>query len=94
MPEQPNTALDDARQAAGLSHDELWVRYFELGGMAMPVEVEAYLCGLVIPSVHDHEVLVHALNERFSELGRNRPIAYLDDVSQQAPPDDRPGRRW
>lgn len=75
----PNVALDDARRSAGLSQAELWVRYFELGGMAMPLEVEAYLLGLLVPSSHDHEVLVHALNERFSELDRNHPVPYEDD---------------
>jgi hypothetical protein len=78
MPRQPDTALDDARQDVGLSQAELWLRYFELGGMAMPVEVEAYLLGLLVPSSHDHEVLVHALNERFSELGRNHPVPHDD----------------
>ncbi|MGI8492085.1 MAG: hypothetical protein ACR2NJ_04885 [Acidimicrobiales bacterium] len=68
MPRQPNAALDDARQDAGLSQAALWIRYFELGGMAMPLEVEGFLFGLVVPTAHDHELLVHALNERFSSL--------------------------
>jgi len=72
------TTLDVARTDAGLSNDELWARYFGLGGMAMPLEVEAFLLGLVEPSAHDHEVLVHALNERFSELGRNHPVPHGD----------------
>jgi len=79
MPEQANAALDDARKDAGLTQGELWLRYFELGGMSMPLEVEAYLFGLVTPSTHDREVLVHALNERFTELGRNHPVPHADD---------------
>jgi hypothetical protein len=79
MPEQANAALDDARKDSGLTQAELWLRYFELGGMSMPVEVEAYLFGLLAPSTHDREVLVHALNERFTELGRNHPVPYAGD---------------
>lgn len=92
MPREPSAALDDARQDAGLSRAELWVRYFELGGMAMPSEVEAYLCGLVVPSAHDHEVLVHALNERLSELGRNHRVPYLGDLGEEVALDDLAGR--
>ncbi len=76
MPEQVNAALDDARKDAGLTQAELWLRYFELGGMSMPLEVEAYLFGLVAPSTHDREALVHALNERFTDLGRNHPVPH------------------
>jgi hypothetical protein len=82
MTTSADTSLDDARQDAGLSQAELWLRYFELGGMATPIEVEAYLFGLIVPGAHDHEVLVHALNERFTELGRNHPVPHSGDVSE------------
>ena len=77
-----DTSLDQARQDAGLSQAELWLRYFELGGMSTPIEVEAYVFGLVVPGAHDHEVIVHALNERFTELGRNHPVPHSGDVSE------------
>ncbi len=86
MARQPSTTLDDARKDAGLTPSEFWLRYFELGGMATPLEVEAYLFGFLVPSAHDHEVLVHALNERFSELGRNHPVPHADDVDDDIPP--------
>lgn len=92
MPNQPDTALDDARKNAGLSQAELWERYFELGGMAMPLELEAYLFGVVTPSAHDHEVLVHALNERFTELGHNHPVPHSDDAVAEVSTDDPPDR--
>lgn len=85
MTGHPDAVLDAARQEAGLSQAELWVRYFELGGMAMPLEVEAFLFGLVAPSPHDHEVLVHALNERFSELGRDHLVPHDDIVGDERP---------
>jgi hypothetical protein len=72
--------LDAFRQEAGLSHGDLWLRYFELGGMSTGFELEAFLYGLVTPSAHEHDVIAHAINERFVELGGNHPVAYLRDV--------------
>lgn len=81
MAEQMTDVLDRARQDAGLSQDELWVRYFELGGMSTAVELEAFLYGALQPSVHDHDIVAHALNERFVELGGNHPVPYLEDTA-------------
>ncbi len=80
MSEQPIDVLDLYRQQAGLSHGELWLRYFELGGMSTGFELEAFLYGIVTPEPRDHDVIAHALNERFSEMGANHPVAYLGDV--------------
>jgi hypothetical protein len=80
MPEQPLDSLDLYRQQAGLSHGDLWLRYFELGGMSTGFDLEAILYGLVAPERRDHDVIAHALNERFTELGANHPVGYLSDV--------------
>ncbi len=72
-------ALDGARRDAGLTHGELWLRYFELGGMSSALEVEALLYGALQPSAHDYEVMAHALNERFVELGDDRRVRYSRD---------------
>lgn len=77
----PTTALDLARKEAKLSQLELWLRYFGLGGMTPAVELEAIMLGLLDVSVQDRDVIVHALNERFTELGRNHPVPYSDDVT-------------
>jgi hypothetical protein len=69
--------FEQARKDAGLSHGELWLRYFALGGMSTAVEVEAILYGALVPSSLDHDVIAHALNERFVELGGNHPVPYL-----------------
>jgi hypothetical protein len=71
--------LDAFRQQAGLSHRELWFRYFELGGMNSGLELEAFLHGLLQPSAHEHDVIAHAINERFVELGKNHPVSYSMD---------------
>lgn len=79
MDDRPNDVLDVYRQDADLTHGELWLRYFELGGMSTHLQVEAFLYGALTPTTHDHDVLAHALNERFSEMGRNHPVPYLED---------------
>jgi len=67
-------ALYVYRQEAGLSHGELWFRYFELGGMSTGFDLEAFLYGILAPS--DHDVIAQALNERFAELGGDHPVPY------------------
>ena len=78
--EAPADALDRFRQDARLSHAELWLRYFELGGMSTAFQVEAVLHGALIPSAHERNILAHALNERFVELGGNHPVPYASDA--------------
>ena len=68
--------LDAFRQKAGLSHGELWLRYFELGGMSTGLELEAFLFGVLVPSDHEHDLIAHAINERFVELGGGHPVTY------------------
>jgi hypothetical protein len=75
----PSDALDRARQDAGLSHIDLWLRYFGIGGMSSALQLEGILYGALRPSAPDHDVVAHALNERFSELGRNHPVPYSAD---------------
>lgn len=65
-----------------LSHGDLWLRYFELGGMSTGLQVEAYLYGALRPSRHDHDIIAHALNERFVELGGNHPVPYVQDRAE------------
>ncbi len=71
--------LDVYRRNAELTRSELWLRYFELGGMSTAFQVEAFLYGALQPSSHDHDVIAQALNERFVELGGDHPVPYADD---------------
>lgn len=65
-------ALTEAFGGAQLTVEELWLRYFALGGDAGKVEIEAYLSGLMpLPSLQ-HNILAHAVNERLDELGPRR----------------------
>jgi predicted DNA-binding ribbon-helix-helix protein len=73
------STLERARVEVGLSHSELWLRYFALGGMSTALELEAYLYEALTPTCHDRDMVALALNERFSELGGDHPIPYTDD---------------
>jgi hypothetical protein len=72
----PGRSLDWARKGAGLTQEELWLRYFELGGMSTAMEVEGIVCGALGATDYDHDILAHAINERFSELGGDHPVPY------------------
>ena len=73
--------LRQARERAGLTPNDLWLRYFALGGLAGPVEVEAHLDGLVPLPDEQHDVLVHAVNERLDEQWRASRFPYVRPAS-------------
>jgi hypothetical protein len=75
-----NTTLQRACAEAGLGIGELWLRYFALGGIGSPVEVDAYVHGGLQPSDHEYDMLVHAINERFLELGGEHSVPYSDSA--------------
>lgn len=77
--------LNQARRDADLTEGELWMRYFELGGMSSPLELDAYLFGALEPTAHDYNVLAHALNERFVELGGDHPVPYATSDTTRPP---------
>jgi hypothetical protein len=72
--------LDVARQHAGLSEDDLWLRYLALGGRAGLERMGGFLAGTAEPGPLEYDVLAHALNERFTELDLESPVPYSDDA--------------
>jgi hypothetical protein len=68
--------LSRAYSHAELTTNELWLRYFALGGEAGPTEVDAYLNGLMAFSPFQHNILALALNERLNELPAPRAPYY------------------
>ncbi|HSN38331.1 MAG TPA: hypothetical protein VLT34_18465 [Arthrobacter sp.] len=66
---------------ADVSVEELWLRYFTLGGQAGQFEVEAYIHGAMALPALQRDILAHALNERLDELYSGAPRApYTVDV--------------
>ncbi|MFL6025540.1 MAG: hypothetical protein ACJ72G_11295 [Friedmanniella sp.] len=60
--------LAKAFERAELTVEELWLRYFALGGVAGPTEVDAYLNGLLPLPPLEHNILALAVNERLRQL--------------------------
>lgn len=79
-----STVLDEARVTLGLSKGDLWFHYFELGGMSTARDLAAFLAGSREPSAHDHDLIAHALNEFFTELGQNHPVPYSPNADDEA----------
>jgi hypothetical protein len=52
--------------------------------MSTGFELEAYLSGALVPSPFDRDVIAHALNERFTELGADHPVSYLTESGGSA----------
>jgi hypothetical protein len=68
--------LEAAQAQAGLSSWDLWLRYFALGGSASPGAVEGHTRDGGVLDDGQHDILVHALNERFADMDLGRPLAY------------------
>jgi hypothetical protein len=77
-PEHAPQDYEGARRDMGLTQSDLWVRYFALGGAAMPAEFEAFVVGALDPEPAQQDILVHALNERSMELGLKRRWPYYE----------------
>ena len=77
--DRPDHELEAARREIGLTTEDLWLRYFALGGAALPIEFEGFLAGALKPDRYDRDIVVHALNERSMELGLSRRWPYSDD---------------
>jgi hypothetical protein len=68
--------LSHAFRHCELTVQELWLRYFALGGDAGPTEIDAYLNALMPMSEVQHNILALAVNERLKELPPPRAPYY------------------
>ncbi|EMD27863.1 PP2C family protein-serine/threonine phosphatase [Amycolatopsis azurea] len=60
----------------GLTLEQLWLRYFALGGDVSELELEAFLQGLVpLPRIQ-RDMVAHAVNERLEEVSGVRQAPY------------------
>lgn len=69
-------ALAPARRRADLSVIGLYVRYVALGGGATSAELEAHMDRGAPLTPTEHDIAVHAINERFLELGDSERLPY------------------
>ena len=67
------------RRYADLSVEELWWRYFGLGGTSTAPQLDALLHGSVDPTAHEYNLMAAALNERFMEFDPSRSVPYVED---------------
>ena len=74
--------LDAARRMLDTDLVTLWTDYFGLGGTATPGAIEAYLRGEGTLDAQQHDVLAHAINERFHDQGMDHPAPYAEDVER------------
>lgn len=77
--------LKQLRQAlplAGFTVGELWLKYFAIGGSAGQFEIEAYLYAAHALPTLERDLVAHAINERFMDLGMDLRVPYSADLDQ------------
>ncbi|MEV6640606.1 PP2C family protein-serine/threonine phosphatase [Amycolatopsis sp. NPDC051371] len=82
---QQQAAFASAFARAELTPEELWLRYFALGGSYGLLEVEGYLHGLLDLPGFDRDVVAHAVNERLDELAWHRRASYTRTLRESVP---------
>ncbi|NYJ07982.1 PP2C family protein-serine/threonine phosphatase [Petropleomorpha daqingensis] len=83
--EQQRSVLVEAYRHADLTLEQLWSRYFALGGNLDLLDVEAFLAGLVPAPPHECDILAHTVNERLDELRWQRRVPYSHPIRQRRP---------
>jgi len=66
----------DSRRRLGLSAMGLWIGYFAVGGNGSLADLTNWLSGASALSVHDYDLLVQAVNDKFVALGMDHPVPY------------------
>jgi hypothetical protein len=75
-PTSDGSGLPAALAFSGLSVEQLWMRYFGLGGTGDLMDVDAHIAGVVPLPPLQADMLAHAVNERLDELVAERRVAY------------------
>lgn len=68
-----------------LTPEQLWMRYFALGGSMSLLDLDAYLNGLTTLPRVDRDMLAHAVNERLDELTGPPRAPYSHSVHDGKP---------
>lgn len=83
--------FEESMRHADVSMEELWLRYFSLGGLAGQFEVEAYIHGAMALPALQRDVLAHSLNERLDEMLSSAPRAPYSRAPSGRGDEDDPG---
>jgi hypothetical protein len=84
--EEQRRALMASLRRTDLTPEQLWIRYFSLGGQVGLTEVEAYLHGMMPLPATQCDLLAHAVNERLDELTRPHRVPYNNHVADDRVP--------
>jgi hypothetical protein len=86
LPEEEQQRLLAACFArSALTQEQLWMRYFALGGSQSLLELDAYVNGLTTLPRVDRDMLAHAVNERLDELAGPPRAPYSHSVRDGKP---------
>ncbi|MEU5263872.1 PP2C family protein-serine/threonine phosphatase [Amycolatopsis sp. NPDC021455] len=86
LPEEEQRRLIAACFArSDLTLEQLWMRYFALGGSLGLLELDAYLNGLTALPRVDRDMLAHAVNERLDEVAGPARAPYSHSVRDAKP---------
>jgi hypothetical protein len=83
--EEQGAAFTAALRRADLTLEQLWTRYFALGGDADLMDVDAHLAGLVPLPPGEGDMLAHAVNERLDEVIAAHRVPYSRTVRRSRP---------
>nr|WP_245192815.1 PP2C family protein-serine/threonine phosphatase [Amycolatopsis alba] len=73
-------------ERAGLTLEQLWLRYFALGGDVSELELEAFLQGLLpLPRIQ-RDMVAHAINERLEEVSGVHQAPYSRETGENNRP--------
>jgi hypothetical protein len=86
LPEdQQQRSLAACYARSHLTPEQLWMRYFALGGSQSLLELDAYLNGLTTLPRVDRDMLAHAVNERLDEVAGPARAPYSHSVRDGRP---------
>lgn len=84
-PARQRALIRVAQERARLSTDQLWLRYFSLGGVHGPEELQAFLDGTLDLPAHQRDLVSVVLNERLDELTWRHRVPYAEQVRETTP---------
>jgi hypothetical protein len=70
----------------GLTVEQLWLRYFALGGDVSQFELDAFLQGLMTLPRMQRDMIAHAVNERLDEVTGPRRVPYSNRIPEGTRP--------